>query len=475
MRINHVIAGLLAALTAIFAIAGPACAQDALPVSDESAKNVIKRVDAFYRGLPTVSCTAEVSVKLGEGTVDDKVGMRAVAVRPNRLVIFAIEPHGYFPTNQFVSNGSTLFEISIRRRMFMLSDASADFQGLHARVGNRSAPNVPVETFLALLSENPIENILHLDVEPGLIRFAGQTEIDGVLCDELVLNEKGSKVWVRANSPYWVVRYENSPIAALPRYLPEGAKVTGPKIRVDFKAWSMVPPDNEGWDEETIVPEGYIQMATMHESAKGGPEDGYDSLTLESGDDKESLASASDTKGPGLLVGPDRRGPLKKPDGPALKSVVPEVELFSIDGERTKLSEIRGDRPAAIIFWAKNDKFSRTGLPSLIKSLKTLGDSVSVIVIGGGSDADDAAWMTEFNPAFSGSMIDPGGVVVEAFDLEGMASVVLVDKQGKVAHVYIGPNPRLERTVMARTRLLMKAAQDAESSKGEGKEESKKN
>ena len=472
MRIKCTVAGLLVGLTSMGILAGSAAAQGDLPIADESSKKIIEQVDAFYRGLPTVSCTAEVAVRLGEGTIDDKVGMRAIAVRPNLLSIYAIEPHGYFPTNQFVSNGSTLFELSIRRRMFMLSDASGDFQAFHERASNRSAPNVPAEIFLALLSENPIENILHLDVEPGLIRFAGQAEIDGALCNELVLNEKGSTVWVRANSPHWVVRYVNSPIAALPRYLPEGAKVTGPEISVDFKAWSMTLPDNEGWDWE--IPEGYIQMATMHESAKGGPEDGYKSLLLETGDNKGLISDTASNAGPGLLVGPSRKGPMKKPKGPKVQSMVPEIELLSIDNTPMKFSEIRGDRPAAIIFWIKDNKFSRTGLASLITSLKSLGDSLSVILIGGGQDADDAAWMAERNPVFAGSMIDPGGVVVEEFDLEGVTSVVLVDKQGKIAHVYIGPNPRLERTVMARTRPLMKAEKDADSAKGGDKEETKK-
>ena len=104
-------------------------AQDEVPWLDPSAREIVNKTSAFYRALSSVSCTAEVEVKLGEGTVDDRVAMRGIAVRPNRVSVIAIEPHGYFPTNQFISNGTELFEWSIRRRMFMISQASLVLSG----------------------------------------------------------------------------------------------------------------------------------------------------------------------------------------------------------------------------------------------------------------------------------------------------------------------------------------------------------
>ncbi len=274
-------------------------AQDDVPWLDPSAREIVSKTSAFYRALPTVACTAEVEVQLGEGTVDDRVAMRAIAVRPNQVSIIAIEPHGYFPTNQFISNGTELFEWSIRRRMFMTSPTSSSLEGLYERVSNRSAPNVPAEIFLALMSDEPIKNLIRLDVEPGMLRLVGEVMVEGVRCHELVVNESGTRLCVRAESPNWVMRYENSPVTAQPRYLPPGTKVTGPRIQVDFKSWSMSAPDNENWN--WTVPEGSIQMATMHESAKGGPEDGYAGLTL--AENKQGDDGAGDSPARGSNVG----------------------------------------------------------------------------------------------------------------------------------------------------------------------------
>ena len=466
MRIKAMITVLMCTSVSTCLPIGQASAQEEVPTSDSAARSIMERTNAFYRGLPTVSCTAEVWVRLGENAVDDKIGMRALAVRPQLVSIDAVEPHGYFPTNQFVSDGKTLFELSIRRQMFMLSDASSDLSSLHGRAARRSAPNIPVESFLALLSDRPIENLLRLDVEPGLIRLAGEVEVDGVACQELVVNEGGSRVWIRSESPHWVVRYRNSPVTALPRYLPKGARVTGPDVQVDFKTWSMSPPDKEDWSWQ--VPEGYVRMATMHESADGGPEDGYDSLLLD--ENKGTGTGVAAGNGAGLMIGPNRQGPARRPKGPSTGVAAPEVELVGLDGTSRLLSELRGERPAVLVFWRKDDKFARTGFPRMLGSLRSLGDSVSVIPIGSGEDEDAVAWMIDWNPLFAGSMKDPGSIAADTYDVAGEIAVVLVDHEGVVRHVYIGANPRLDAVVLARTRNLVRAAVAAEddSTAGDG-------
>ena len=41
-------------------------AQDSIPWLDPSAREIVEKVDRFYRALPNISCTAEVEVVLGE-------------------------------------------------------------------------------------------------------------------------------------------------------------------------------------------------------------------------------------------------------------------------------------------------------------------------------------------------------------------------------------------------------------------------
>lgn len=437
---------------------------DELPWIDPSARPVIEQVDRFYRGLNIIACTAEVDVKLGDGVVDDRVGMRAVAVRPNRVSILAMEKNGYFPTNQFISNGTDLFEWSVRRQMFMIGPTGADLQSLQERAFARSAPNAPVEAFLALASDRPIYNLLKLDFEPGMVRLVGKSELDGVPCNELVVNENGSRVWVRAESPHWVMRYRNSPEVALPRYLPPGARVIGPDIQIDFKSWSMSAPDDDMWD--WLIPEGAVRMATMHESAKGGPEDGFTSLLL-----AENKPAAEN--GPKLTDTPQRR--LERTgDGTGLKigSTAPELELTTLSGDRRFLGELRKDRPAVLVFWLKDDKFSRSGMRKLLEALDAYEGPLAVVPIGSGHGAGPVREMIAFHPAFAGSYLDAGGAAAETYNVAGVPAVVMIDRDGRVVRSLVGPNPRLTATVTGVCDLLLKSDSDAESDDSDAPEDS---
>lgn len=452
MTHRYTCAILASVLSAVAGTCAQLHAQEDLPTVDKAAKPVVEHVNRFYRGLEAVSCTAEVHVKLGEGTVDDRVAMRARAVRPNKAAIISIEPHGYFPTNQFVSNGKELFEWSIRRRMFMISEAAKNFQGLFHRAATRSAPNMPVEVFLAMMSEQPMQNLLRLDVEPGLIRLVGEAEIDGVRCHELVVNEKGSRAWVRVESPPWLMRYRNSPKIALPRYLPKGVVVTGPNIQIDFKNWLMVPPTNEKWD--WIVPEGNTQMATMHESDKGGPEDGYTSLNLVPGQPGNRNPAGGGAPAD-LQVKPGVRLNAPLPEGPNIGSLAPEVELISIGGERQSLSSVRKDRPAVLVFWIDKNKASRASVPNLMKVLEPFAGKMAIIPIGSGQTEARVLAAARKNRAFAGSFVDAGDVVSSRFDVPGVTAVILLDREGKVAQTFVGPTPQLaERTAAFCKRLL---------------------
>jgi hypothetical protein len=462
----------LATASLSLAMAGPIVhAQDEIPWLDDSAREIVERVDAFYRALPTVSCTSEVEVLLGENTVDDRVAMRGIAIRPNRVSIMAIEPNGYFPTNQFISNGKELFEWSIRRQMFMLSPAPANFQDLFNRAANRSAPNMPVEVFLAIMSNQPIKNLIRLDVEPGMLRLAGEVVIEGTRCHELVVNNLGTRICVRAESPNWIMRYENSPVIARPRYLPPGTNVLGPRIQIDFKGWSMSSPENENWS--WVIPEGAIQMATMHESAKGGPEEGYRALSLSENRQTGDTADVKQQRGSnvGLRVGPKRGAVNQGSMGPEVGATAPDVELIDIDGKRSTLSKIRSGRPAALVFWLTDNKFSRTGIRTLLNALKPFEKLMAIIPIGSGEDDASVKKMIDVYPEFSGSMVDAGDVLADTFSVGGDCAVVLLDRSGRVTQVYVGQNARLNKLVTVECkRMLEDPSPAADSNIGVGTE-----
>ena len=430
----------------------PSDTGDEIPTVDAPARSVVDGVRSYYRGLQTLACTAEVSVKLETRGLDELVYVQATAQRPNRVSIFANERHGLFPTNQFVSNGRVLFEESTKRLMHMLSPAPSDFDALYARVAARSAPNMPVEVFLSLLTSNPIENMLHLDVEPGLIRLVGEEEVNGVLCQVLSVNENGSKVWISKENPPWIMRYRNSPIVAKARYLPPGAMVIGPVITIDFKTWTTPPAGKEKWN--WVVPDPSVQYATIHESAKGGPEDGYTSMLLSENETPESRQTGFQPVGGGKA---DEDAPL----GLALGTSVPDVDLTALDGNATTLQAVLDGKPAAIVFWVPGTKFSNTSVPRLLAAMAPLQhDGLKLVSIGSGESLEKIRGAVERSDALAGSYADTTGLGARSFNLAGVFAVILVDSSGKVHRQLIGARSRIEQRVVPACERMMAAEKE---------------
>ncbi len=131
------------------------------------------------------------------------------------------------------------------------------------------------------------------------------------------------------------------------------------------------------------------------------------------------------------------------------------MELVHLDGERTTLSKARSGRPAALIFWLKKSKFSRTSIRSLLRVLKPLDESMAIIPIGCGEDAATVKAMIELYPEFAGSIVDGGAVVADAFSVNDRVAVVLLDRAGQVTDVHIGPNPSLVNIVTTECKMLL--------------------
>ena len=231
-----------------------------IPIASKAARPIVDRFDSYYRSLQELSCSAEIELSLQGSPVGDRMFMSARAVRPNKVEVLAFDEMGAFPTSQFISNGTDLYEFSIKRNSYMISKAAPDFTSLHERALNRSAPNLPVEILLSLLSERPMENLLKMSVEPGVIRLVGTDEIDGTRCHVLVLNAEGSRAWVAADGAPRLMRYMNSPVVAKPRYLPPKVIVRGLDAIVTFKSW--VDQDTSP-DWTWTTPGSAKQMATM--------------------------------------------------------------------------------------------------------------------------------------------------------------------------------------------------------------------
>ena len=458
-KIRLVVLGLL--LTLALPVSGFG-QQETISRVDPAAKSIVDRFNTYYRNLQGVSCTAGISVKHEGLEVDDSVFMQARAVRPNRVDISAVERKGLFPTNQFVSNGRELYEMSVRRRMFMLSPVAPDFDALYARTLARSAPNVPVDTFLALLTSKPLENLLQLGIEPGLIRLVGETEVGGLRCHELVVNELGSRVWISAESPPLLMRYQNSPRVARPRYLPPGTQIKGPVIQVDFKSWAPLNPQEQTWDWE--IPVWVEEWATMHESAQGGPEDGYTAMRLEENETVPTPSGQAGTNPQGEA--PRVSGGSQAALGLPLGSSAPDVKLVKLDDTKVALEKLTAGHPTVLFFWVPGEKFTRSAAPRVVKVLKTLGDQFVVIPIGSGARPEIVRRAEKSQPELAGSFADPGGLVSGAFNVRNTFAVVLLNSKGEVVNNLVGSDPKI-------TQKIQRACLELSNQEKESSEDSK--
>ena len=151
----------------------------------DAARPIIETFDAYHRSQNSLMCKGEIRASLKDTKIDDVMFLSARAQRPNLVEVAIVAKNSMFPTDVFLSNGTELFEQSMRLLNYMISPVSDDFKTLHERVIARSAPNVPVEIITSLMSDSPMRNLLQIASEPGLVRLVGVNEVNGVICNEI--------------------------------------------------------------------------------------------------------------------------------------------------------------------------------------------------------------------------------------------------------------------------------------------------
>ena len=170
------------------------------------------------------------------------------------------------PTTSSVT-AKSLSSASIRRRMYMVSPTAADMDGLFV-----ASPDVPLPTCPSKSSSRWRQNDRGERTAPR--RGTGSDQIHGTGDGRrgALRPSSGERERVqcstRAASPNWLMRYRNSPVIAIPRYLPERRQDHRTEHPDRFQGVALLGGQHRS---ELSPPEGYTQMATMHESAGGGP------------------------------------------------------------------------------------------------------------------------------------------------------------------------------------------------------------
>ena len=136
------------------------------------------------------------------------------------------------------------------------------------------------------------------------------------------------------------------------------------------------------------------------------------------------------------------------PDGrdvaPRILAMAPDFELEMLDGERLRLSDLRG-RPVVINFWASWCSPCRREIPALIRAQRESADS-GLVVIGVNIEEPRSAaqaFVDDFGVDFAIPM-DFDGSVFRAYGeggLVGPPRTFFVDSEGLIRLIYAGQAP----------------------------------
>lgn len=119
-------------------------------------------------------------------------------------------------------------------------------------------------------------------------------------------------------------------------------------------------------------------------------------------------------------------------------SPVPEVELPALSESRTlRLSDLRG-KVVYVDFWASWCPPCRLSLPELEQIRNEIGGDFEVFAINIDEDPELARHFLEQHPVSYPIASDSKSVFPPLFDLKGMPTSYLVDREGVVRYVHEG-------------------------------------
>ena len=139
-----------------------------------------------------------------------------------------------------------------------------------------------------------------------------------------------------------------------------------------------------------------------------------------------------------VAAGPLAVVPLGAASGVAVNSPVPALSLPDATGAVHHFADFKG-QVVLIDFWASwcvPCKASFPQLDALYKELKDKGATVLAVNVDEQRKAADAFLATR--PHTMPVLFDPSGKAATTFNLQGMPSSILVDRQGKVRFVHMG-------------------------------------
>jgi peroxiredoxin len=135
-------------------------------------------------------------------------------------------------------------------------------------------------------------------------------------------------------------------------------------------------------------------------------------------------------------------------DEPALiGQQAPGFSAASLDGRSVSLADFHGQKNVVVSFWASWCGPCRIEMPALIEFYKnnhTVSSDFELLAVSIDEDAKDASDFATAQKLVFPVLLDPHQRVANAFEVEGIPSMFIIDKNGKVIYAHSGYDMAME-------------------------------
>lgn len=368
---------------------------------DDDAAAILKRLADFYAKSRSIQVDVARTMEFKSKDFQDTSEARFtfVAQRPNRLAI----RHGDGGPQRLVvvSDGEKLYSSSYGTHTEV--DAPPTFDRL---VDN---PELQTESDAFLLKL--FEKNFHARATVGgkRVTYQGREQLDGVAVDHLKISSAvlGWELWVAA-----------------------GATPLLERVRIDRSQGIAEAALNEQDDSMKLtIEERYTNWKVDEPLA----------------DDAFAFEPPAEPNFDNLFAGAE---PAAKFQSPLVGKPAPKIELDLLGGDPFRLADHRGKHVVLLAFWTTWSRECVEQLPALAEVAAAYGDrDVVLYAVNLIEHPDSIRGLLEEQEIDLNVALDQEGTAAEAYDVLGIPMLVLVDKQGVVQSVHVGPQKNIKKTL----------------------------
>jgi peroxiredoxin len=125
----------------------------------------------------------------------------------------------------------------------------------------------------------------------------------------------------------------------------------------------------------------------------------------------------------------------------------PDFSATTLDGRTVSLADFRGRKKVVVSFWASWCGPCRLEMPGLVKFYKdhhTADSDFEILAVSIDEDTKDAADFATAQKLDFPVLLDPRQKMASAYQVEGIPTMFVIDRDGKVTHGHIGFDTMME-------------------------------